>query len=110
MDVIGLWREHLLQNLKSSGERRRADSTEPPGHTLAVDGTDLVENNVPRLALKPAGNTKWVRVSARGQRCNNVRADVSVQIVRGYNEARPCFPDLASPRRIELHENNIAAT
>jgi hypothetical protein len=69
----------------------------------------LIEDNVTGLALKSARNAKWIHVSPRGQGSDNACTNVSVQIIRRNHQAGTGFPYLATPRRIEFDENDVAS-
>jgi hypothetical protein len=102
--------EHFHECREHGGKGSSGQRTEPLPQSLAVDCSELIQCDTPILAAEPAARTKRIIVPGGRHWRNNHCPKVMIELVRGYDYARPRFADLTSPGRIELYQVHLAAT
>ena len=88
--------EHLLQNCRSTAECGRGDPSGSPYRSLAINGSNPIEDYVTRTVLELAGHTKGVGMPPGRERRHDECAQIRIQLIRRYNNARSCLPNLIS--------------
>ena len=90
-------------------QRSRCNFAESSDQTLTVDCPNLVQDDVPPAPAERARDAKWVPMPARGQRGDDERPQMSIELVGRHIDTRPRLPDLAAPRRIQIDQEHLAA-
>lgn len=74
--------EHLAQDRQRLVDRRGVELSKTADQAFPIDGPDLVEDDMPRLALEPTGGPEGIVMLSGGHGCHDEGADVSVELVR----------------------------
>jgi len=77
-------REHGLQHAEDPWLRRSGQCAQSLDEPLVIDGPHLVEHHVPILPRKATCNTKKIRMTAGGERGDDERSEVGIQLVRRH--------------------------
>ena len=73
--------KHFLQAMHDVANGVRRQATEALHQALDVDRPKLIQRHEAGLLLKPARNPPGLRLSARGHRCHDRRAEVLIELV-----------------------------
>src|SRR5688500_3496310 len=65
--------EHFLQPIEHRLERGRAQGTEPLDEPFAVNGPQLIEDDMPLLLVEATGHAKGIWIPAGGHRGHDHR-------------------------------------
>ena len=98
-----------MQNTQHSRDRIAPETTDVSYQSLVVYRANLVENDVPGLALETAWNSKRIRMCAGRKRGHDEGTKIGVQFVRGDDQTRPRLPDFCPTGRVQVHKENITA-
>ncbi len=101
--------KHLLQPSQDGRNGLRCEPPEGTEKALGVDGTELVQSDEARSALKAAPHSPRVCAPSRRHRRNDHSAQVLVQLVRGNDETGASLLNVAAERRIQPNEVDFAA-
>ena len=105
-----LLREHLSKHAERLPKHKRRQGTETLDQPVAVHSPNLVEDNLTRLALKPAGHSERVRVATCGKRRDDESPQVSVQLIRRHHHAGPCLANLAPSGGVKVDQEHVSST
>ena len=99
--------EHFSENLENAFENGALKGTQSPEQTLSIDCPNLIEHDQAGLALELAPNPKGIRFAGGGERRDDHRLQVSIQLVGRNHKARAGLFDLATTCRIQAHKMNL---
>lgn len=98
----------FLQRRQHSLESCRRQATQPANDSLAINRSNLIEYKVAGPSFQSTRDPKRIRMSAGGERRDDERAQMLVQLVGGNHYARPSLANFASAGRIQIDEKNLA--
>src|SRR5690606_11218378 len=78
--------------------------------TNFVYSADLIEHDLPGLALELALDARWMRSALGSHRRDDHSPDVAVHLIWRDHHTRPGLLNLAGDRGIEVHEVNVEST
>ena len=103
----GLWCEELRECIQQIPFCIFLNDPEFLDKPSLINCSYLVEHEPSAFRLKCARNSGRVLPTGRCHRRKNHGAKVTVHLVRGDNDAGPCFLDLAASCWIEIHKINF---
>jgi hypothetical protein len=79
---VQLFGEHFLQAAQHVADRRRREQAQSLYESLAIDGAELVKDDIPGPILKSAANAPGIRTSARSHRRHDDGSQMLVEFIR----------------------------
>jgi hypothetical protein len=98
-----------LEDGQHPGECGGGEAAEPAHEPFPINDPDLVEDDVSCLTGKSAGDTEGIGVPSRGERSDDERAEMVVEIVGGDDRAWARLADLPTARGAQIHEEYVTA-
>lgn len=104
-----LLREHFTKHSERPGKLRRLQATKSANQATSVHRAELIQHDVARPILEPAGSAECVFEAPDRYRRHQGRIRVTIQLVRRHNGAGTLILDFLANRGLQINEEDLSA-